>query len=105
MSEAQQSSAELAASTEEARGQQLQAALVVQDDRIAEKLDAALEKYFERRKSTRFVDTNRIPFICDDIKGIHGTLDKMQTDFTWVKYLVMGIVGGIGILVVTFLAK
>lgn len=47
-----------------------------------------LESYFESRTAKgRFIDINRIPFICDDIKGIHGKLSEIgenaitKTDF------------------------
>lgn len=46
----------------------------------------------------RAILIKRIPIICNDILTI-------KADLKWIKWLVMGVCGGIGILVVTFLAK
>ena len=60
-----------------------------------------LEAYFEGRKSNRFIDVNRIPFICDDIKGIHETQNTMVADINLIKKIGGYILLGIGTLFLT----
>lgn len=38
-----------------------------------------IQEYFnEGEKRKRFIDTNRIPFICDDIRDIHKKIDTLS---------------------------
>ncbi len=46
----------------------------------------------------RAILIKRIPIICLDIMQIKG-------DMKWIKWLVMGIAGGIGLLAIAFLTK
>ncbi len=65
---------------------------------------AVLEEFFNRGlKEKKFVDIGRIPFICDDIRGIHGTLSEIQTNIVWIKWVVMGAAGGVGAILVGIL--
>lgn len=65
-----------------------------------------LDKYFNRGVQERkFVDIARIPFICDDIRGIHAKMDKISNDFVWVKWLVMSLLTGLGTIVIGFTIK
>lgn len=42
---------------------------------------SAIEKFFNRGVQERkFIDIGRIPFICDDIAGIHATMTKWSED-------------------------
>lgn len=58
-------------------------------------------------------DHNRFSAISDslsDIKENHLAhiqiaMEKMATDYAWIKYLVMGIIAGIGLLAIGFLSK
>jgi hypothetical protein len=79
---------------------------------ISANMLAALQEYFESRSSGRFIDINRIPFICDDIKGIHQTQniilenqaltqkaqEKTQNDLYWIKWIGSGFVMAAGML-------
>lgn len=65
-----------------------------------------LDKYFNRGVQERkFVDVDRIPFICDDIRGIHIKIEKMGNDFVWIKWLVMGLVAGTGTIFISVAIK
>ena len=79
----------------------LEAAAKLADERTAQ----IIQDYFnEGEKRKRFIDTNRIPFICDDIKAIHVTNDQMSDDIKLIKQtldLIQKIVFGfIGIVLV-----
>lgn len=68
---------------------------------LNESIAEGLDKYFNRGvQEKKFVDVNRIPFICDDIRGIHAKMDSMGNDFVLIKRLVIGIVSGIGTIVI-----
>jgi len=42
-------------------------------------LESAMTRFFSRGvQEKRFVDVGRIPFICDDLRGIHSTLDEIN---------------------------
>jgi hypothetical protein len=42
-------------------------------------LESAMTKFFARGvEEKRFVDVGRIPFICDDLRGIHGILNDIN---------------------------
>lgn len=63
------------------------------DEKIAKALSSALRDVFgENENSGRFIDTNRIPLICQDIKGIHGSISKIEDKIDWVSKLVIGAV-------------
>ena len=44
------------------------------------------------------IDTSKIPLICNKIV-------KIQSDLSWMKTLLVGVLGGIGTLVIMFIAK
>lgn len=46
----------------------------------------------------RAILVKRIPIICNDILQI-------KSDLSWIKWLMMGIVGGVGALALTYLTK
>lgn len=46
----------------------------------------------------RTILIKRIPIICNDILQI-------KSDLSWIKWLMMGIVGGVGALALTYLTK
>lgn len=46
----------------------------------------------------RAILIKRIPIICNDVLTI-------KADLRWIKWLLMGVCGGIGLLVIAFLAK
>lgn len=69
------------------------------DDHTIEQLASAFRKVLgEDESGNRAILIKRIPIICNDVMQI-------KADLQWIKWLVMGVVGGIGILVITFLAK
>lgn len=93
------------------------AAEAVEKARAAQMTDvveSAIAKFFDRGvQEKKFIDVGRIPFICDDIKGIHNTLKRFdedrvtQTDFLLLKQqsdLTNKIVlGAIAIILIAFL--
>src|SRR5688572_19817461 len=63
------------------------------DERIGRALSGALRDVFgEKENSGRFIDTSRIPLICQDIKGIHGSLDEINDTMKWITRLIVGAV-------------
>lgn len=61
---------------------------------IAVALEVAMERFFNRGvDEKRFVDIGRIPFICDDIRGIHGVLIRMDNTLSLVSKIVYGFIG------------
>lgn len=74
----------------------------VEDARAAQiegALESAMEKFFSRGiGEKRFVDVGRIPFICDDIRGIRATIESLQSDLRWMKWLGSGFVVAAGLL-------
>lgn len=54
--------------------------------------DVLRDVFGEKENSGRFIDTSRIPLICQDIKGIHGTLDDIKDSMKWITRLIIGAV-------------
>lgn len=46
----------------------------------------------------KFVDVGRIPFICDDIRGIHDLIGDLKSDLRWIKWIGSGFVTAAGLL-------
>lgn len=77
------------------------------------KLIDALDRYFSREK--KFIDTSRIPLICQDIHNIHESqkeikeiLDKklVTNEAFWpIKTLVYGMVGLLGVGIIAAILK
>ena len=62
---------------------------------------AVLEEFFNRGMSEKkFIDVGRIPFICDDVRGIHTSINEIMSTLWWIKYLVLGLVSGIGLILI-----
>lgn len=74
----------------------------VEEARVAQMKEGfqnALETFFSRGvDEKRFIDVGRIPFICDDLRGIHATLESMRNDMKWAKYIGGGFVIAAGML-------
>lgn len=69
-------------------------------------LESAMERFFSRGvQEKRFIDVGRIPFICDDLSGIHTQIGDQGNDIRWIKWLVMGMAGGIGLVAITLLTR
>lgn len=50
-----------------------------------------LEEYFERwLEKKKFVDTSRIPLICQDIAQIHKRMEKIDDSLTRIVRLIIG---------------
>lgn len=63
-----------------------EAAQKAQASQIEAALESAMTRFFSRGvQEKRFIDVGRIPFICDDLSGIHGILTGMSNDSKWVK--------------------
>jgi hypothetical protein len=63
------------------------------DERITKSLSDALRDVFgEKENSGRFIDTSRIPLICQDIKGIHGEVADIKDNLRWIVRLIIGAV-------------
>jgi len=76
---------------------------------LASTMVVLLDEYFRRGKEEkRFIDVGRIPFICDDIRGIHETLKTMnknnvtKEDFSLIRNIVFGF---ISLIVTGFMAS
>lgn len=72
---------------------------------MSDTINKALETFFETRKSDRFIDINRIPFICDDIRQIKkdnstqtDKVNDIGRDLRWMKYIGGGFVTAAGLL-------
>lgn len=64
-------------------------------------LESAMTRFFSRGiDEKRFIDIGRIPFICDDIRGIRTILNDMSNDSKWMKRILNG---AAGIVVIVFL--
>lgn len=63
------------------------------DKRMAKIQWETLERYFNRGlDSKKFVDISRIPFICDDIKNIHVTMDSMNETLTLLRNIIFSFI-------------
>lgn len=63
--------------------------------------EAVLRALGRGQEQGKFVDIGRIPFICDDIRGIHEKLmsiDDIKRDLNWMKYLGGGFLIAAGLL-------
>jgi hypothetical protein len=70
-------------------------------------VESAIAKFFDRGvQEKKFIDIGRIPFICDDIGGIHESLKEIKEkavtkeDFNLVKNIVFGF---IALIVIAFM--
>lgn len=50
----------------------------------------ALDNYFNQGK--KFIDTSRIPLICQDISNIHSDIKEIKGTITWISRLIIGAV-------------
>jgi hypothetical protein len=99
MNEASQSAAEMAALTEEARAEQLKSALHFQDERIAQVILSTMRKVLtEGDEGTKMLLIQKIPLLCRDLL-------LMKADLTWIKYLLLAVLGGVGTLAIAYLMK
>ncbi len=52
-----------------------------------------LEEYFGRGvEKKKFISTDRIPLICQDISNIHTRLNKIDDNVSWIVKLIIGTV-------------
>lgn len=73
--------------------EELKKASVHTDDNIVKALSVALRDVFgENENSGRFIDTARIPLICQDLKGIHGEVSDIKDNLKWITRLIIGAV-------------
>lgn len=69
------------------------AQLDLSDKKLSDAIAVALKDVFgEKENSGRFIDTSRIPLICQDIKGIHTELSGIQDNMKWIIRLIIGAV-------------
>lgn len=99
---AKQVATQIAETTKVVATQAVEAAKVVTqinkrtDERTASLIVSGIREFFDQAdKEKRFIDTQRIPFICDDIKGIH----KELKDIARLVYIGIGIISAVSILV------
>lgn len=53
----------------------------------------ALDEYFNRGIDTKkFIDVNKIPLICQDIRNIHMDIKEIKGTMTWITRLIIGAV-------------
>src|SRR5882672_7686511 len=73
---------------------------------LAEAIKEGLDNYFNRGTvEKRFIDVGRIPFLCDDVRGIHAKLETMATDSNWTKRGVLGLYVLIGTISAALILK
>jgi len=91
--------AEAQEAVEVSREAQIKAAAASAVSLQAQQIEDAVVKALGRGAAEgRYVDTGRIPFICDDIKGIHNTLNDLGGDLKWIKWIGGGFVSAAGLL-------
>lgn len=54
--------------------------------------EAIQDAFGKEENSGRFIDTSRIPLICQDIKGIHGEVADIKDNLKWITRLIIGAV-------------
>lgn len=78
-----------------------EAAQKAQASQIEAALESAMNRFFSRGiDEKRFIDIGRIPFICDDIRGVRTILNDMNNDSKWMKRILNG---AAGVVVIIFL--
>lgn len=60
-----------------------------QKQEMLDVLDAYFNAGVDKKK---FIDVSRIPLICQDIKVIHSSIEKIDSNVTWVVRLIIGAV-------------
>lgn len=86
-----QEAAKAVTDTADASARLVEAASKIADERT----EQILTKYFdEGQKRQRFIDVNRIPFICDDLHALHAKVDQLM----WYMATGVGIVSAVTIL-------
>ena len=68
---------------------------MTEDQHLREVIQEAVTEALNRgAKDKKYVDVGRIPFICDDIRGIHSALKEVVTkdDFILVRNIVFGFI-------------
>lgn len=74
----------------------------LQNEQQKQQMMDVLEEYFNRGvDKKKFINTDRIPLICQDISYIHDRLGKIDENMTWIVRLMIGaiILALIGLLV------
>ena len=77
-----------------------------EEDRLVEVVNKAVINALQRGAAdNKYIDVGRIPFICDDIRGIHilmegreKQIDRIISDLWWMKYLGAGFLAAAGLL-------
>ena len=58
-----------------------------------EELLKTLDEYFNRGvEKGKFIDTSRIPLICQDISNIHADIKTIKDNISWITRLIIGTV-------------
>lgn len=77
-----------AVAVEEARVAQINEAVLTSDTRIASIVSDSIVKFFNHgAKENRYIDVGRIPFICEEISGMHKSMETMAIDAKWTKWI------------------
>lgn len=74
----------------------------LRQERQKQEMLAVLNEYFDAGvEKKKFIDTSRIPLICQDIKVIHQSIEKIDANVTWIVRLIIGAVllGLVGMLI------
>lgn len=99
--EAEKASAEAVHITKNAQqaietARQLQLEEILTSDKLSKVLEDAVVAALNRGTAeNKYIDVGRIPFICDDIRGIHLLMAVMNENLTLVKRIVFGFVATI----------
>lgn len=96
-------SANAAAVHEEAKmkaiGAQIDSAVKANQDNLLDTFAEAMRKVLTSGdEGTKALLIQKIPLLCTDIM-------KMKGDLVWIKWLLMGLIGGIGLLTIALLSK
>ena len=69
------------------------------DEQLKKEIRQAVEDAFSASVSDkRYIDVSRIPLICQSVVEIHSSLNKINSDMWWIKYLGAGFLAAAGLL-------
>lgn len=97
--EAIQAQAVAAEAIERARMAQVEAAMKKNQAETTEMIFNGLRRVLtEGEEGTKMLLLKKVPLLCTDML-------KMKSDLQWIKWLLMGMVGGVGVLTIALLVK
>lgn len=65
----------------------------LQNEQRKQEMMDVLDEYFNRGiDKKKFIDTSRIPLICQDISNIHKDIKEIKGIMSWITRLILGAV-------------